>query len=121
MLQGTHQEENRLVENMVLGAAEVQVVIQQDLLCKIAAKKTAAVANSDRLSDNIQKRMKLHGGVHGRGAPNLGIDVFAGQRRARIGTHLPSRAGMSFGYYRAEVVGLDGKELHQAQSRFLKT
>ena len=140
-----------LVNRTVASSSEVIRLIEEDLGCQLASKKSAVVAKSDSLRCDLEKAMgKFAGTSNGRSAKNLGIDATAGQLRCRKGArlHLTARvknlharkrrlaavkkgggdmqrlyiSGLqSYGYYGAEVVGLDGKEVVSAQSFFLQT
>ena len=72
--QHEHQEVGRLAS----GAADFKTAIEEELGCKVAGHKSALIARSDR----CKKAFGKYSGTAAVSAPNLGVDVFEGRRRA---------------------------------------
>ena len=148
MGEATAEEEHLVVGRLTAGAASLQTSIEVDLKCEVAAHKSVLVASSDKLLQKLRAAFGRFGGQASQSAPNLGVDYFAGRRRARKSStrtlrgrqakllkrcrrlHSLKRAGYNMrelfvtglqqaSLYGAEVNGLDSKELKAARASFL--
>jgi hypothetical protein len=148
MGENTSEEEHQVVGRLTQGAASLRMAIENDLRCEVAAHKSVLVASSDKLLEKLRASFGRFGGQASQSAPNLGVDFFAGRRRARKSStrtlrgrqakllkrcrrlHRLKRAGYNMrelfvtglqqaSLYGAEVTGLDPKELKAARASFL--
>ena len=129
-------EPHRVVGRLTAGAAALHDAIDHELECKVAMHKSALIASSDAVLARLKKAFGKYAGSARMYAPNLGVDFFAGRRRAHKKSVLTfrSREGrflkrcrrlrtlrrsgynmkelfitglQSFSHFGSEVVGLD--------------
>ncbi len=129
-------------------AASRHRVSEEDLECAVAGHKSVLIASSDRLLKKLTGSFGRHGGQARESAPNLGVDFYAGRRRARQSCtkalggrqrellrrcrrlHSLKKAGYDMrelfvrglqaaSLYGAEVTGLDTAQLKAARASYL--
>ena len=145
----TGQQEHQVVGRLATGAATLRSTIENELGCKIADHKSAIIASSDSLLQKCKRAFGRYAGATEESAVNLGVDVYAGRRRARRTSkralakravkfkrrirrlQMLKKAGANmrelyttglqqYALYGAEVLGLDAAELKTAQGQYLK-
>ena len=79
----TAQEEHQVVGRLTSGAASLHRVIEEDLECAAAGHKSVIIVSRDRLLRRLQTAFGVFSGQALQSAPDLGVDFFAGRRRAR--------------------------------------
>ena len=141
--------QHRVVGRLAAAAASLHDVIDRELRCTVAQHKSALIASSDPLLERLKKAFGRFGGEAKSSAPNLGVDFFAGRRRAlkksvvvlrkredrflkrarRLQTLRRSGYDMrelfitglqSFSHYGSEVIGLDTRQLQRARARYME-
>ncbi len=149
MGENTSESEHLVVGRLAAGAASLQNAIETELHCEVATHKSVLVASSDKLLQKLRAAFGRYGGQASQSAPNLGVDYYAGRRRARRTStqtlksrtrkllkrcrrlHSLRKAGHNMrdlfvtglqqaSLYGAEVNGLDPRELKAARANFLK-
>ena len=100
----TAREEHQVVGRLASGAASLHKVIEEDLECAVAGHKSVLIASSDRLLKRLSSAFGRHRGQALKSAPNLGVDFFAGRRRAR--KTCKTLGGGNAGSYDAAVVSI---------------
>ncbi len=142
------QEEHEVAGRLTAGAAALRVAIEDDLECSVAEHKSVIIASSDRLLARLKAAFGKHAGTAEKSAANLGVDSFAGRRRAHRKSTVVlrgrtdkfhrrfrrlralKRAGYDMKelyvtglaqatYYGTEVLGMNAIELQKAQSSYL--
>ncbi len=142
-------QQHKVVGRLAAGAAALHDVIDRELNCTVAQHKSALIASSDPLLARLRRAFGRFGGEAKSSAPNLGVDFFAGRRRAhkksvlvlrkredrflkrvrRLQTLRRSGYDMrelfitglqSFSHYGSEVVGLDTRQLQRARARYME-
>jgi hypothetical protein len=142
------KQPHRVVGRLAASAAALQVSIDDELGCQVAQHKSALIASSDKLLHDLKRAFGRFAGEAKLSAPNLGVDFFAGRRRAhrKSVTLLRAREGkflhrcrrlgalrrggynmrelfitglQSFSHYGTEVVGMDVKQLQKARANYL--
>lgn len=139
------EQPHKVVGRLTAGAAALHDTTTRELKCSVAVHKSALVASSDRLLHRLRKAFGSYGGDATASAPNLGVDYFAGRRRAhkKCITVLRKREDrflkrarrlralrrsgydmrqlfitglQAFSHYGSEVVGLDTRQLQRARA-----
>ena len=141
-------EEHQVVGHLTAGAAALQIAIEHDLGCRVAEHKSVLVASSAHLLQKLRTSFGKFSGSREISAPNLGVDFFAGRRRAhrkstgmlrkREGAFLRRARRLralkqsgydmyklyvtglqAYSFYGADVVGLDPAQLKRARASYL--
>ena len=148
MGEAADEHPHKVVGRLAAGAAALHMTIDSEFACTVAQHKSALIASSDTLLVSLRKAFGRFAGDAKSSAPNLGVDFFAGRRRAHkksVNT-LRSREGkflkrcrrlrtlrrsgydmrelfitglQSSSHFGAEVVGLDAKQLQKARAQYL--
>ncbi len=148
MGEATAEEEHLVVGRLTAGAGSLRTSIEVDLRCEVAAPKSVLVASSDKLLQKLRAAFGRVGGQASQSAPNLGVDYYAGRRRARKTStrtlqgrtrkllkrcrrlHSLRKSGYNMrelfvtglqqaSLFGAEVTGLDPRELKTARAGYL--
>ncbi len=143
------EEDYQVVGRLTEGAAKLKQAIEEELRCEVAAHKSVLVASNDTLLGKLRVSFGRFGGLAAKAAPNLGVDFFAGRRRARKTStrtlqgrrrkllkrcrrlYKLKKAGYNMrelfmtglqqaALYGAEVTGLDEKELKSARADYVR-
>ena len=144
----TAPHEHLVTVRLAAGAAALRAAVENELGCSVANHKSAIIASSTSLLNKCRPAFGRFAGAAAEAATNLGVDIFAGKKRAhRRNTptlqkrkrkllrrvrrlQMVKRAGydmrqlyvtglQQYAYYGTEVVGMNPSELKAARAQYL--
>ena len=82
MCDSTAPQEHQVTGRLAAGAAALRTAVEEELGCSVANHKSAIIASSTSLLNKCKKAFGRFAGTAAESAVNLGVDTFAGKKRA---------------------------------------